>query len=189
MKIEKLNENKLKVIFSSKELEENNISIHSFLANSKESRKFFLAILNIANEDLNFRLNTSQITYDTISFSNKYFVIIIKKVHADAPISSNNVFYKFNNIDDLFEFCDTIKNALSSIEFDSTLYQYDCDTNKNSSVYFLKFDFSNLDISSINKILAVISEFKNFIKFSKLALSHFEEFSTAIIKNSAIQSL
>ena len=116
MKIEKLNENKLKVIFSSKELEENNISIHSFLANSKESRKFFLAILNIANEDLNFRLNTSQITYDTISFSNKYFVIIIKKVHADAPISSNNVFYKFNNIDDLFEFCDTIKNALSSIE-------------------------------------------------------------------------
>ena len=47
MKIEKLNENKLKIMFDYTELEENNISIHSFLANSKQTQEFFLAILNI----------------------------------------------------------------------------------------------------------------------------------------------
>ncbi len=185
MKIEKLTENKLKVMFSSTELEDNNISIHSFLANSKETQNFFLAILNIANEDLNFELNTSQITYDTISFSNKYFVIIITKKDSTKNSFMNvyeDIFFKFNNANELFEFCDVLKSILPTLDFKSTLYQY-------NNIYFLKFDFSDLDSFTINRILLIILEFKNYIKFSDLSLSHFEEFSNVIIKDSAIQSL
>ena len=51
MKIEKINENKIKIMFDSKELEENHISLHSFLSNSIEAQKLFLAILDIADEE------------------------------------------------------------------------------------------------------------------------------------------
>ncbi len=79
MKIEKLNENKIKIIFDYKELEENNISVHSFLSNSIESQKLFWAILDIANEDLGFDISNSKISYETISFDNKDFVIFVTK--------------------------------------------------------------------------------------------------------------
>ena len=79
MKLEKINETKLKIIFDSHELEENNISVHSFLSNSLESQKLFLAILDIANEDLGFDTINSRISYEAISFDNKQFIIFSYK--------------------------------------------------------------------------------------------------------------
>ncbi len=79
MKLEKINETKLKIIFNSEELEENNISLHSFLSNSLESQKFFWAILEIANEDLNFNTYNCKISYETFSFENKTFIIFLTK--------------------------------------------------------------------------------------------------------------
>lgn len=84
MKLEKINENKLKIIFNADELEENNISVHSFLSNSLESQKLFIAILDIANEDLGFDISNSQISYEAFSFNNTSFVIFVTKIKTAA---------------------------------------------------------------------------------------------------------
>lgn len=79
MKLEKITETKLKIMFNSEELEENNISLHSFLSNSIEAQRLFLAILDIANEDLNFNTTGCKVSYEAFSFENKTFVIFITK--------------------------------------------------------------------------------------------------------------
>lgn len=95
MKLEKITETKLKIIFNSEELEDNNISLHSFLSNSIESQRLFLAILDIANEDLNFDTSNCKISYEAFSFDNKTFVIFITK---DENCSSSR-FKDFSELD------------------------------------------------------------------------------------------
>ncbi len=192
MKIEKINENKLKIMFDYTELEENNISIHSFLANSIETQDFFLAILDIANEDLNFKPNNN-LSYETISFGNKFFVIFVTKFE-----DSNSTFeqiinlskkeksfllYKLQSIDEVFSFCDILKTILPSIQnLKSSLYEYE-------KKYFLKLNLKNLDQSTKEKIPLLISEFRNSLNLSDLSLLRFEEFSSLLIKDTAMQTL
>ncbi len=192
MKIEKINENKLKIMFDYTELEENNISIHSFLANSIEVQDFFLAILDIANEDLNFNPNTSNLSYETISFGNKFFVIFVTKSDdynnfkqfVNLPQTENSfLLYNFYDMNEVFSFCNILNSVLPSNEnLKSSLYEYD-------KKYFLKLDIKNLDNSIKEKIPLLISEFKDNLKFSDLSLLRFEEFSSLLIKDNAIQTL
>lgn len=191
MKIEMVNNNKLKIMFDYTELKENNISLHSFLSNSIESQKFFIAILDIANEDLGFNKDNSKLTYETISFDNKFFIIIVTKNSNTVSTQNSTTFYnsskteflyKLTDINDLFNFCDDLKTVLPSLNFDSLLYEY-------NNIYFLKIDLKDLKKSEIEKIIFHISEFKNPLDFSELVSKKFYEFAKLIIQHNAIQSL
>ena len=93
MKIEKITDNQLKITFDSIELEENNISVHSFLSHSLETQKMYLAILEIAYEDLGFDTKNSILSYETISFGHYLFVTFItKSLNKDFSSNSLNVF-------------------------------------------------------------------------------------------------
>lgn len=194
MKIELLDKNKLKIMFDYTELEENDISIHSFLSNSNKAQNFFLAIIDIANEDLGFNSGNSNLSYETISFDNKFFVIIVTK-DASNELSKfdviNNSFdknqnveflYKLRDINELFSFCDALKLILPTLNFCNSLYQYE-------DSYFLKINLENLDKNLRNRILLLISEFKTELNLSELSLTKFEEFADTIIENNAIQIL
>ena len=196
MKIEKLNENKIKIIFDYKELEENNISVHSFLANSLESQKLFLAILDIAKEDLGFDITNSQISYETLSFDNKNFVILVtKKVEnckdiffnfvGDRLINSNfpnSILYKFKNMDDVFSFSEYIHNLFSALNFKSSLYEY-------NNIYFIKIDIQHLDLLNKKKTIYFLSELKDCLKVSDLSVKRLEEFGNILIKDNAFNRL
>lgn len=228
MKIEMVNNNKLKIMFDYIELEENNISLHSFLSNSIETQKFFLAILDIANEDLGFNKSNSNLSYETISFDNKFFVVIITKAASSSKSyilksTNNHIFessnsknnhisensnlnsksenfntnnqsknfnvnnqneflYKLRDVKDLFNFCDDLKKFLPVLNFDSSLYQY-------NDAYFLKIIFENTKNSEKVKTILLISEFKNNLNLSELALNRFNEFSELIIAHNAVQVL
>lgn len=107
MRLEKLSENKFKVLFTTKELEENDISLHSFLSNKLESQKFFLALLEIAHEDFGFDIDKSNISYEMYSFDYKSFVIFvtISNTHNSSDyiqlIKKINVFSNSNPRDSL----------------------------------------------------------------------------------------
>ncbi len=195
MKIEKLNENKIKIIFNYKELEENNISVHSFLSNSIESQKLFWAILDIAHEDLGFDISNSKISYETLSYDNKNFVIYVtKNIDSSFSFSENDLLnfqrnnipnvllYKFENINDIFSFCDFIKKVFSPINFNSSLHKY-------NDSYFIKIDAQNLNFNKKKKLIYTLIEFNDYLKVSNLSLLRFEEFSEILIKDNAIQNL
>ena len=55
LKIEKLNEDKLKITLSIDDLEERNITLHSFMYNSPESQDLFWELLQEAEKECGFK--------------------------------------------------------------------------------------------------------------------------------------
>ena len=115
MRIEKLDEDKLKIMFNSEELEENNITVHSFLSGSNEAQKLFLAILDIADEEFGFDIKNCNISSETISFGNKDFVIFITKKGLQKATSyeKNGNFSQYNLLD-FIDYNHTENNSLLS---------------------------------------------------------------------------
>ena len=211
MKLEKINETKLKIIFDSHELEENNISVHSFLSNSLESQKLFLAILDIANEDLGFDTINSRISYEAISFDNKQFIIFITKLDSclknnnfssfditnfkTIPISFRDIaipqnsnlvettfFYFFHTLDELFDFCDYTNSLNIFFNFENSLYQY-------NDIFFIELNTKNLSIIQINNLFSFLAEFNTAYILSEFTKVKLKEVSTLLITNNAIQKL
>lgn len=52
MKIEKLNDDKIRITLNLKDLEENHIDFHTFMSNSIESQELFLDMLDKAEKEL-----------------------------------------------------------------------------------------------------------------------------------------
>ena len=225
MRLEKISENKLKIIFDSNELNENNISVHSFLSNSIESQKFLLAILEIANEDFGFDSSNSKISYETFSFKNQCFIIFVTKnipqntssflqisnlpktttsnflrdinttsnlsdyfVRKNAQnfkntINKNLSYYSFfQNINDLFDFCNYINSLNIHLNLQSSLYRY-------NNLFFIETKNILHQSSEINKYFSILSEFQNTYILSENASQKLKEFSNLLISNNAIQKL
>lgn len=198
MRLEKLNENKLKIIFDAKELEENNISVHSFLSNSIESQKLFLAILEIANEDLGFDAQNSKLTYEAFSFNNMNFVIFITK--SGLPSFYNNLsnldFEKYNDIP--FSIRDINPSNTSGFNFSEESF---CNTSAKSNkfqslIYFFDSIEDFFEFSDFFKSLFTIPNLKNslyqyndifFIEIETDNLSS-QEFSSILANISEIKN-
>ena len=69
MKFEKLNENKIKIIVSMKDLEDKDISLHDFMSNSIESQELFLDLLEEAEEKVGFKTSNCKIRDESIKTS------------------------------------------------------------------------------------------------------------------------
>lgn len=203
MKIEMINENKIKVMFDAIELVENNISIHSFLSNSFETQKLFLAILDIANEEFGFNTNNCKLSCETISFNNKNFVVIVTKSaskvgsyskynlldinnltnsYNNNSFITNKLIYKFSNMEDVLLFCKYFIKIFPKVELSSSLYQY-------QNKFFLKIDIKTQNLKKVHNIISVLSEFESNLSISKLAFQRLEEYSDLIFKDNAIENL
>lgn len=157
MKLEKINNSKIKIEFSANELEENNISVHSFLANSIQSQKFFLAILEIANEDFGFNTINSKISYETFSFDNKQFVIFVTKSNLE-PLSKFSRIYDFINFNTIpFSPRDIFISSNSTSNFIGNRLS-------NSQKQVVKHNISYYFFDNINMLF----DFCNYINSSKI---------------------
>ena len=59
MQIKKINNDKLKIILSSNDLDEKNVDVDSFLANPIESQNLFFEILDLAEEKYDFDIDNN----------------------------------------------------------------------------------------------------------------------------------
>ena len=57
MRIEKLNENKIRIFLGIEDLREKNIDLHDFMSNSFESQDLFLDLLTKAEAEVGFKTN------------------------------------------------------------------------------------------------------------------------------------
>ena len=155
MQIEKINNNKLKVILNLEDLENNNINLNSFMSNSLESQKLFLDILDLAEKDLNFYTNNSKLIIESISLANNIFIFTITKQNSPKISSSSNFIYCFNTFDDIY-------NILAYIDINN-LYLYNNTyyliTNSNNKKNSILEEFSYKKISS-NYLEDILMEYK-----------------------------
>jgi len=71
MKIEKLNENKIRIILNLDDLKEKNIDFHSFMSNSIESQDLFLDMLDKAEEEIGFITKDYKLIIEAIATSDR----------------------------------------------------------------------------------------------------------------------
>lgn len=151
MKIEKLNENKIKFTITIDDLTARNIDLYSFVYNSPESQDLFWDMMNEAEREYGFNVDDSMIYVETATAGSESFTLTVTKTNEKPLLKVNkekvlapkenvklkrkkmpyfikNGIFKFESFDDLCAFC---KVANTKAIVDTKLYSY----NDN---YFLK---------------------------------------------------
>ena len=197
MKIEKLNENKIKITFNSDYLQDNHISVHSFMSNSIENQALFLTLLDAAEKEVGFITENYKITIEALTQNKNNFTLIISRflektsncrlrTHRKLPHLSNAVsLYKFENFEMFIAFSEYLfhKNpvifALLNEKNSLYEYKYNC---------FLAIDKLYLDKKLLFKITSIFSEFSEYISVSKITFQRLKEIGNLLIPKNAIYS-
>lgn len=183
MKIEKLNENRVRFTFNITDLQKKNIDIHSFMANSIESQSLFLDMLDEAEREIGFITDNYKLSIEALALSNGSFIVTVTRIGKEALKSTrvqprrkttfsccNKLIYHFSNFDDFCNFRNFLADSYPYLSATDFLYKY-------NDSYFLVVDNYEIRLSNI------ISEFANNIEYSDLTLHKLQEYGTLITKN------
>lgn len=88
MKIEKLTEDKIRIILNTEDLEKNNVDFKSFISNSSQSQNLLLTILNKAEQEVGFYTKDSKILIEAFASSDGQIVFTITKFSPEKPRNS-----------------------------------------------------------------------------------------------------
>ena len=80
MKIEKINDDKIKVTFDYTDLKDNNVDFHSFMSNAIQNQELFFKILEQAEENLNFQTDEYKLEINTLALSNGIFILTVARL-------------------------------------------------------------------------------------------------------------
>ena len=201
MKIEKLNENKIRITLNMDDLNERDIDFHSFMSNSIESQDIFLDMLDKAEEEVGFNTDDCRIMIEALALKDGHFVLTITKFEHEgekvplrrkslhikrknSDINLKKTIYSFDSFDTFCDFClflrDTInERQITEFARTSDLYEY-------NSNYYLVLSDINVESSSLKYICASITEFAHFVNSSELFERKIKEYGKIIMPNSAL---
>ena len=194
MKIEKLTENKIRIIIKQEDMESNDINLHKFVLKSIESQNLFLKILNRAKEEFDFDIDGYKLLIETFSSSDDIFIFTITKyldneskklkVKKKSNNNSNTLFkiINFNEFEDFCYFCEMLLNTNININTfckNNSLYLY-------NNTYYLILENINVSESNFKKFNNYISEFFTYKQFSKNFELKLKEHGKLIFKKNAI---
>jgi len=170
MKIEKLTENKIRIILKIEEMNNNNINLHDFMIDNIKSKNFFIDILDKAEKEFGFKTKGYKLLIEAFSSLDDVFVFtitkylenqnnkkILKAVKKEKKYLLNFPIYSFNNFEDFCVLCEFLSNTnfpLTNIAKNISLYLY-------NNTYYLVFIKPNLSYPYLKTLLAIISEFSN----------------------------
>lgn len=189
MKIEKLNENKIKITLNIEDLNARNIDVQSFIYNTPESQDLFWDVMREAEKEYGFSVDESMVYVEASATASGIFTLTVTKTSNSLSQSNlknklkkqnyklkrkninkplDNSIYKFNSFDDICDFCKTSKIEQFG---ENSLYQLD-------SIYYLL----TTKIPSSN-ILEYATRENNI----DLLLAKFSEYGKKIVENNALQ--
>lgn len=73
MKIEKLNENKIRITLNMDDLNERNIDLHSFMSNSIENQDIFMDMLDKADAEVGFKTDDCRLMIEALALKERSF--------------------------------------------------------------------------------------------------------------------
>ena len=192
MKIEKLTENKIRIIIDLDELSKKNIDIHSLVKNNDMTHSLFQTILTEAEKQVGFKVKNCKLLIEAFSTSDGYVIFTLTKYKNDVSTNTptkkvkykrksfntsyKNAIYKFNNFDEFCNFC-TYCN-FSKLE-DLRGFA--------KNIYYLIFTNINIEFTYTNLFYTSISEFSNLISNSLALKSKLIEHGNPIFKTNAIK--
>ncbi len=206
MKIEKLTENKIRVILNTEDLKDSNLNLNSILDRTASTQNFFLEVLDKAEKNFNFHTDGCKLLIELFSSIDGVLVFTItkyesqnsqnisssgksiKRKNVTAKVKSINfsnkqIIYMFNNFEDFLEFCNRI-NLLKEFKFknlskNDSLFLY-------NNTYYLVIKNINIKYKFINLFYSIASEFGKLLSTSESFENKLIEHGKVIIKRNAI---
>ena len=80
MKIEKLDENKIRITLNIEDLNEHDIDYHTFMSNSIETQSIFIDMLNTAEREVGFNTDDCRIMIEAIALKDRKFYFNYYKI-------------------------------------------------------------------------------------------------------------
>ncbi len=194
MRIEKINENKIKITLSFEELENRNITIHDIENNNKLAKDLFTDLIEESNVDDYFELEDSQLFIEASADNNNTFILTITRIedipdlnkytkNSSQPLCKRLDYklFEFSSLDKILDFCNVSKNE--NLYFGkNSLYKYD-------RKYFILFSESTIKNKKFLKTYAIISEFSTRYFSYELYCTAIKEKSEVILNSRALQKL
>ena len=205
MKIEKLTENKIRVIVNTEDLKENDIDFNLLMNKSMETQNLFFEILERAEEELDFHTDGYKLLIEAFSSSDEKLVFTITKYlpkeiqkNSETPkkkklavkrksidFSNKQIIYSFNTFEEFCNFCSFINNNsninVTKISKNISLYFY-------NDTYYLALRNVNTSYANIKLFYATALEFGKILSPSKSFENKLIEHGEIIIKKNAIQT-
>ncbi|MBO4293377.1 MAG: adaptor protein MecA [Clostridia bacterium] len=196
MKIEKITDNKIRIILNLDELSNNNIDLTDFINNDPKTQKFFLDILNKAEKDFGFHTKDCRLLIEAFSSLDEVYVFTITKFSSKKKKTalklkkqnnksfSNCAVYKFDSFEEFCNLCEMINGSnvpLGNICKKISLYFY-------NDTYYLIFSKLNLSYRNFRKLFSLISEFATAVTKPFHFGAKVMEFGKPIIKQNALKT-
>lgn len=202
MRIEKLNENKIRIFLNLEDLQEKNIDLHTFMSSSIESQDLFLDMLHKADVEVGFKTHNYKLIIEALASADGNFILTITRMKPDSLLSKpasvkpkikrqtiapNKALsiYMFNSFDEFCEFCNYINT--------SSLNKY-IQKLKNSSLvlfknkYYLILSNLKLSVPDFKNFSCTTLEFATAIKEASLLERKLREYGKTIINQHAIST-
>ena len=196
MKIEKLTENKIRVIVNNNDLIDNNIDYTSLINKSGKSQDLFLKILDKAEEELNFHTDGYKLLIEAFTSVDEVIVFTITKFEPkvsqkrkiqvkkkSVDYSSNQAIYSFISFEEFCNFCSFINNIEN---FETKLFSKDISLVLYNNTYYLIARNINIKYEFNHIFHSVASEFGKIISTPRSFESKLSEYGEIIIKKNAI---
>lgn len=207
MKIEKLTENKIRVIVHIKELGLKTTNVHNIMSNAIQSEDFFYDILDQAEKEVSFYTDGCKLLIETFSSLDDIIVFTITKYNYSSTNTQkgntknsskpkhvvarrktytpkkNEIICLFESFDNFCEFCNSIKN-LSNFDVDKLVKNSVLHLWKNK--YYLVIKNLNTDLASFSLLYSSLFEFGKLLSCSDNFSSKLVEHGKVIIKKKAI---
>lgn len=202
MKIEKLNENKIRIILSNQDLIEKNIDFNSFMSNSIETQDLFLDMLEQAEEKVGFITKDYKIKIEALAMDSGDFVVLVTrfdyKENTNAPstiknkkvtakrksvtLNSECLVYSFTSFDDFCTFSNYASNIKNYFNIAKSIVLYTYNSN-----YFLVFTKLNKEHTYKKQFYTLITEFGTHVSNPDLFTRKLTERGKILIKHNAIK--
>ena len=202
MKIEKLTENKIRIILDTDELQAQNVDVKSLIHNTDTAQELFKQILKRAEKEVGFVVADAKLLIEAYISSEGFFVITFTKFTPDIKTSNNkksklkvkrkspyssskNVIFEFDNFDEFCNFCTYINNSyldtFNKIAKKNVLYEY-------NSKFYLSLSDINTNSTNLELFYTSISEFAKIISTSVGFENKLIEHGKIIFKANAIKN-
>lgn len=193
MKVEKVDDNKVKIILSFEELEMRNITLNDIEKNTTAARNLFTSLIEESNLDEDFGCEDSQLFIEASSDNTNTFILTITKTDNLPDINSysknenktlyriDSRLYEFSSLDIILDFCKISKDE--NLFFGkNTLYKYD-------DKFFILFSDSAIKNKKFIKTYVMLSEYCSRYFSYDIFYTTIIEKGKIVIANRALQKL
>lgn len=199
MKIEKINDNKIKITLSAHDLEERNLDFQALRYNSPEAQNLFWDMIKKAETEHGFVASNCQLFIEAASVMDGNFIVTITKMNdvgvlptlpfsksrgsalkvKKKQINNANAIVRFEQIDNLY---DALLIQSLPLNINTKLYEYNGD-------YYLVVKPMITQLQEFKKLVAQLSEFGDIEKDFNYMESKLLEYGNELISKDALEYL